>query len=96
MLKLKMRAQHLSKKAGAELKRTNTFSKDWEAAGADDVISVGVEVVQAEVPEVKTQIDVKWSAVPEADGRAAMSALGVDGDVSKLPILILPISTMKP
>lgn len=79
MLKLKMRASHLSKKAGAELKRTSTFSKDWDA-NADDVISIGAEVIQGEVAEVKTQVDVKWSALSEEEGRAAMSADGVPED----------------
>ena len=88
MLKLKMRASHLTKKAGEQLKRVETFSKDWVAA-EDNVVRVSATVEQGEVDDAKTQVDVKWASMPEEEGRAAMATLGCPEEVLWLSHLII-------
>jgi hypothetical protein len=81
MLKLKMRANQLKGRVSDQLTKTASFSKDYVEV-PDNQVRLKAEVQQGEVPAGLTQLDLLWKAVPEADGRAAMGAVGAGGDVA--------------
>merc|ERR1711871_1272543 len=76
MLKLKMRANHLKSQVKEGLNRTSSFA-GYDGPAPDNLVCLGAEIVQGDCEEGPTQIDVSFTAMAEADGRAAMDAMGV-------------------
>jgi len=80
MLMMKMRAKHLQKQVEAGTIKKPSFAGSYTDS-ADNDVKVSVGVGQNDVA-AKTKIDVTWCPKPEADGRAAMAAVGVPGDAN--------------
>jgi len=81
MLKLKMRANHLKSQVSEGLNRTSSFSKDYVEV-PENIVRLSGELLQGECEDGPTQVDVKWCAKPEADGRAQMTGVGAPADAA--------------
>lgn len=76
LMKMKMRAQAMQSKITAGSKGSAFQYSEGEA------VHISANIEQGPIDEGKTKVDLKFTAVPEAEGRAAMGACGAPGDAA--------------